>query len=87
VSNFAQIASVNQSKLHKQRGALSGRLTMPKSDQFQQYADEAVRWACRAKTEKEKQAYMDLARTWTRAALQSKHVFGAADDPPKIRVQ
>ena len=59
---------------------------MPKTDQFQQYADEAVRWACRAKTEKEKQAYMELARTWTRAALQSKHVFGDADDPPEIRV-
>jgi hypothetical protein len=48
---------------------------MSESDQFQQYADEAMRWACRAKTEKEKQA--DLARTWTRAALQSEHIFGA----------
>jgi hypothetical protein len=60
---------------------------MSKSDQFQQYADEAVRWACRAKTEKEKQAYMDLARAWTEAALHSTHIFGDADEPPEIRVQ
>jgi hypothetical protein len=40
-----------------------------------------MRWACLAKIEKEKQAYIDLARTWTRAALQSKHIFGDADDP------
>jgi hypothetical protein len=59
---------------------------MSKSDQFQQYADEAMRWACRAKTEKEKQAFIDLVRTWTKAALQSEHIFGDADDPPEIRV-
>jgi hypothetical protein len=60
---------------------------MSKTDQFQQYAEEAMHWACRAKTEKEKQAYIDLARTWTQAALQSEHIFGDADDPPEIRVQ
>jgi hypothetical protein len=60
---------------------------MPKTDHFHQYAEEAMRWACRAKTEEEKQAYIDLARTWTEAALQSKHIFGDADDPPEIRAQ
>jgi hypothetical protein len=60
---------------------------MPKTDQFNQYAEEAMRWARHAKTEQEKQAYIDLACTWTKAALQSKHIFGDADDPPEARVQ
>jgi hypothetical protein len=58
---------------------------MSKTDQFQQYAEEAMRWACRAKTEKEKQAYIDLARTWTQAALQGEYILGGADGQPEIR--
>jgi hypothetical protein len=58
---------------------------MSKADQFRQYAEEAMRWARRAKTEKEKQAYIDLACAWTQAAVQSDHIFGAADCPPEIR--
>jgi hypothetical protein len=58
---------------------------MSKVDQFRQYAEEATRWARRAKTEKEKQAYIDLARTWTQAAVQSEYIFAVADGPPEIR--
>jgi hypothetical protein len=58
---------------------------MSKAGQFHEYADEAMRWACLAKTEQEKQAYVDLARTWTRAALQSEHIFGDADGPSEDR--
>jgi hypothetical protein len=58
---------------------------MSKADQFRQYAEEAMSWARRAKTEKEKQAYIDLASTWTQAAVQSDHIFGVADCPPEIR--
>jgi hypothetical protein len=50
---------------------------MAKADQFRQYAEEAMRWAFQSKTEKEKQAYIDLARTWTQAAVHSEHIFGA----------
>ena len=55
---------------------------MSKADQFRQYAEEAMRWARQAKTEKEKQAYIDLARTWTQAAVQSEYIFGVAEGPP-----
>ncbi len=41
---------------------------MPKADQFRQYAEEALRWARQSKTEKEKQAYTNLALTWMQAA-------------------
>ncbi len=41
---------------------------MSKAEQFWQYAEEALCRARQAKTEKEKQAYTDLALTWTQAA-------------------
>ena len=44
---------------------------MSKADQFRQYA-EAMRWARQAKTETEKQAYIDLALTWTQALVQGE---------------
>jgi hypothetical protein len=45
-----------------------------------QYAEEAMRWAVRSKTEAEKHAFMELARTWTQAALQSKGAVVVTDD-------
>jgi hypothetical protein len=38
-------------------------------DQFWQYAKEAMLSACDAKTEDDRQALLELARTWTGAAL------------------
>ena len=45
---------------------------MSQADVFRQYADEAMRCAHQAQTEKEKQDLFDLAHTWTRAALRSE---------------
>ena len=58
---------------------------MSKVDPFRQYADEAMRWAFQSKTEQEKQAYTDLALTWTQAAVQSEHIFGVNHSPPEHR--
>ena len=44
---------------------------MSQADQFRQYAEEALRWAYQSKTEKNKQALILLARTWTQAAQRS----------------
>jgi hypothetical protein len=41
---------------------------MSKSDEFRQYAEEAMRWARNSKTEKDQAALIDIARTWTIAA-------------------
>ena len=38
-------------------------------DPFWQYANEAVLSASSAKTESERQDFLELARTWTQAAL------------------
>jgi hypothetical protein len=48
-----------------------------KADEFRQYAEEALRWAHQSKTEKEKEALIDLARTWMQATLESESTFVA----------
>jgi hypothetical protein len=45
---------------------------MSETDQFRQYAEEAMRWVRQSKTEKEKQTLIELARTWTQAAAESE---------------
>jgi hypothetical protein len=42
---------------------------MPITDQYWQYAKEAILSACDAKTDDDRQALLELARTWTQAAL------------------
>ena len=42
---------------------------MSVTDQFWQYAKEAALAACHAESDDEKQGLLDLARTWTQAAL------------------
>jgi hypothetical protein len=59
---------------------------MTKPNQFRQYAEEALQWRRQAKTEKEKQAYTDLALTWRQAAVQSEEIFGVNDSPPETNV-
>jgi len=44
-----------------------------------------MRWAYQSKTEEDKQALIDLSRTWTQAAVQSEHIFGANRSPPQGR--
>jgi hypothetical protein len=44
---------------------------MSESDQFRQYAEEALLWVAQSKTEREKQLLLELARTWTEAAVAS----------------
>jgi len=39
------------------------------TDQYWQYAKEAILSACDAKTHDDRQGLLELARTWTQAAL------------------
>jgi hypothetical protein len=41
---------------------------MSEASEFRQYADEALRWAAEATTEKERRSLLELARTWAEAA-------------------
>ena len=58
---------------------------MSKADQFREYAEEAMCGSLQSKTEKERQALIELACTWTQAAVQSEHIFGVNDSPPEQR--
>jgi hypothetical protein len=51
---------------------------MSEADQFRQYAEEALCWATASTTEKERRSLMELARTWTQAAI--------ASEPPPVDV-
>jgi hypothetical protein len=46
---------------------------MSEASQFRQYADEALRWAEKATTEKERRSLMQLAHTWAEAAAMSQN--------------
>ena len=58
---------------------------LSKPDEFRQYAEEAMRWAFQAKTEKEKRNLLELARTWSQAALASDSTVVVNDSPPERR--
>ena len=45
---------------------------MSKTDPFWQYAKEAILSAYEAKTDEDKEGLLELARTWTQAALQER---------------
>ena len=49
-----------------------GRVLMSETDQFWQYAREAMLLVCDAETAKDKHDLLELAGTWTQAALQSR---------------
>jgi hypothetical protein len=49
---------------------------MPDTDQFWQYAREALLSACYVKTDTDKHGLLELARTWTQAALQEREFAG-----------
>lgn len=40
--------------------------------EYQHYARECLQWAARAKTEEERQAFLEMADAWTRAGLVQK---------------
>ena len=58
---------------------------MSTADQFWQFAEEAMRRALLSKSEIEKQALMDLAHTWTQAALRSRGAMVVNNGPPEHR--
>jgi hypothetical protein len=49
------------------------------TDQFWQYAKEAILSADAAKTDEDRQSLLELARTWTQAALQERQCI-----PPSV---
>jgi hypothetical protein len=58
---------------------------MSDSDQFRQYAEEALLWVARSKTEQEKQLLLELVLTWTQAAVASDRIGVLSGSQPEAR--
>ena len=56
-------------------------MPMSETDQFLQYAKEALLSACYAKTAEDKKDLLDLSRTWTQAALQQRKSLSRSQQP------
>jgi hypothetical protein len=41
---------------------------MTTADEYRQFAEDCLRWVRAAKGEEERKAFLDMARTWTKAA-------------------
>ena len=58
---------------------------MSESDQFRQYAEEALLWVAQSKTEQEKQLLLELVLTWTQAAVASDRIGVLSGSTPEPR--
>jgi hypothetical protein len=90
---FRQSTEEFWSEIDQKRKVGRGR-PQAKADEFRQYAVEALRWAHQSKTEKEKEALIDLAGTWMQATLESESsrqpiglALGVARDAAKAFLQ
>jgi hypothetical protein len=54
---------------------------MSQSDEFRQYAEEALLWVAQSKTEEEKRLLLELVRTWRQAAVVSDLVDNCRPGP------
>jgi hypothetical protein len=58
---------------------------MSESDQFRQYAEEALLWVGQSKTEAEKRLLFELVLTWTQAAVASDRIGVLSGSTPEPR--
>jgi hypothetical protein len=76
LSRTIQVSNFDLTTPTKERMRLLGcrarEGSMSKTDQFWQYAKEAILSAAAAKTDEDRQGLLDLARTWTQAAIQER---------------
>ena len=56
---------------------------MSESNQFREYAAEALLWVAQSKTEEEKRLLLELVRTWTEAAVVGEFVPIVVVGPPR----
>jgi hypothetical protein len=55
---------------------------MATAREFQEFADECMRWAAEAHTEDRRQAFLQMACAWTQAALRLEGVLIPEPTPP-----
>jgi hypothetical protein len=55
---------------------------MSTQEHFRQFADECLAWAQRARSERERQQFLDMAKLWMTAAQQLDDATPRTDAPP-----
>jgi hypothetical protein len=75
VSNFAQTPRVVRQTIAAGGVLFGWERSMTKAEQFREYAEEAMQWSRKAKTEAARQKLLGLAFTWIQAALISDRTF------------
>ena len=83
VSCFAQTGTSLRVQAFGRWGRCHGGWQMSESDQFRQYAEEAMRWVAQSKTEEEKQLLIELLCTWTAAAVAAEAIASPVAKPPE----
>jgi hypothetical protein len=84
MSKIAQTVVAHERRLLSFGGVVVRRVAMSESDQFRQYAEEALLWAAQSKTKEEKQLLLELVCTWTQAAVVSERkVAGPTIQEPR----
>jgi hypothetical protein len=73
------ILSQKQAKVAEQTSAPLGTKRMSKTTEFQIYTGECLAWAKSATTVEQRNRFLDLARTWMRAAVTANRNEGADD--------
>ena len=58
---------------------------MSESDQFRQYAEEALLWVGQSKTEADKRLLFELMLTWTQAAVVSDRIGILSGSTPRTQ--
>jgi hypothetical protein len=80
MSNFEQTATA-KGRMRGSGSSGHGRVLMSITDEFWQYAKEAILSASYAKTDEDRQDLLELARTWTQAALLERVSSSHHDSP------
>ena len=65
-----------------------GKRAMPSSaKEFREFAQECLRWAGKTKLERHRQVLLEMARTWTQAALEAERDLGLIYEgpPPQLK--
>jgi hypothetical protein len=48
--------------------------------EYREFAQECLRWAAETKSERHRQVLLEMAKTWTQAALEIERSWGLIDD-------
>jgi hypothetical protein len=52
--------------------------------EYREFAQECLRWAAETKSERHRQVLLEMAKTWTQAALEIERSWGLIDDVPTL---